>query len=910
MKSTKYKIATIAVILLLAITAGESIQNMSTVSAHTPPWQIPTYAYISVTPNPIGIGQQLSVLVWIDKIPNGASPTNNIRWRNYNLTITKPDGTIETKIWDTCIDTTSSQYYSYTPGTVGNYTFTFTFPEQKYDFTDFFTGFFSPVPMQSAYINDTFLSSTASTSVFVQQDPIQSISSSPLPTEYWTRPIEGQNTNWYTISSNWLGPGSPDFNNYQRVQNDGTAPNSPHIMWSTSIEDGGVVGGTTVQQDGQVYAATQEYNTKFQNTIIMNGRLIYEVPYGDSEIGGGLKAVDLRTGETLWQTDNTGIGQPSFGYLYDFENPNQHGVLKNGLIFTNNFARAYDPTTGKATTMTVKNAPATAGSMFGATTTAYGSNGEILVYEVINTGSNNFRLTQWNSSKVVFKGAMMSPSDWYSGTIAGNTPITPAASGTNTNWNGSMWVNSTVYQAQGFTVATPGPAYDWNISLPALNGLSAPSIISVAPGEFAVGTSTSWEGLSLFTGTITYGTPNPYTFWAVSLKPESRGSLLWIKNYTAPSSGVTLQLGSADSDSRVFTLYTKETGQYYGYSMDDGSQLWVSGGFSNSKDYYNWAAHANDFPIYKGKLYYSGYGGVLQCIDVKTGDLLWTYGNGGEGNSTDAGLESAWGNYPLFVGVAADDKLYMLTTEHSPNTPLMRDVKIRCINATNGDEIWTLLGYAAANKFMAGAMLEADGYLVFVNDYDHKIYSIGKGPSSMTVDAAPGSITLGSSLVIKGTVTDISAGTKQKEQAARFPNGVPAVSDASQGKWMEYVYMQKPRPTNVTGVDVTLSVLDSNNNYREIGTSTANSDGFFTFNWKPDIEGQFTVYASFAGSESYWPSHAVTSFAVDPAPVPATETPVQQPSMADTWLLPGIGIIVAAIAIVGAVLALMLRKRP
>ena len=306
---------------------------LPTSDAHTPAWQVPTSAYISVTPNPIGVGQQLNVLMWIDKMPNGAAETNNIRWRNYNLTITKPDGTTETKIWETCRDTTSSQYYSYTPNTVGNYTFTFTFPEQKYDFLDFFTGFFSPVPMQSAYINDTFLSSTAFTTLTVQQDPIPSISSSPLPTEYWTRPIDGQNTNWYTISSNWLGPGSPDLNNYKRVQNDGTATNTPHIMWSTPIEDGGVVGGTTVEA-GQVYAATQEYNTKFQNTIIMNGRLIYEVPYGDSEIGGGLKALDLRTGETLWQTDNTGVGQPSFGYLYDFDNPNQHGVLKNGLIFT------------------------------------------------------------------------------------------------------------------------------------------------------------------------------------------------------------------------------------------------------------------------------------------------------------------------------------------------------------------------------------------------------------------------------------------------------------------------------------------------------------------------------------------------------------------------------------------------
>jgi hypothetical protein len=914
MKSRKNQIATIVVVLILVIATGASIQNTPNASAHTPPLQIPTYAFIHVAPNPIGVGQTLNVLLWVDKIPDGAAIGNDIRFRDYKLTITKPDGTTETKIWDICIDTTSSQFYSYTPDTVGNYTFTFTFPQQTYTFTEFFTGFGIPFPQQSQFINDTYLSSTASTTLTVQQDPIPAaITSYPLPTEYWTRPIEGQNTNWYTISSNWLGPGSPDFNNFKRVQYDGTAPNSPHIMWSKSIEDGGIIGGTTVE-DGQVYAENQEYNPKFVNTIIMNGRLIYESPYGDSEIGGGLKAVDLRTGETLWQTDATretptyaaGPSSPVFGYLYDFDSANEHGVLKNGLIFTNNFARSYDPTTGKTTTMNITKAPQIAGTLFGATTTAYGPNGEILVYEVTNTGSNNFRLTQWNSSKVVFKSlAMFGTSEWYSGTIAGNAPITPAASGNNIDWNGTMWVNSAVYQAQGFTVPTPGPAYDWNMSLPALNGLSAPSIISVVPDEFMVGTSTSLGG------TAAIGTPNPYTFWAISLKPENLGNLLWIKNHTAPSNSITLQMGAADTDSRVFTLYAKETGQYYGYSMDDGSQLWVSDGFSNSNDYYNWASTQNDFPIYNGKLYYSGYGGVLQCIDIKTGKTLWTYGNGGEGNSTYAGLESAWGNYPLFVGTIADGKVYMLETEHSPNTPLTKSYEIRCINATDGTEIWTLPGYAAANKYMAGAMLEADGYLVFVNDYDHKIYSVGKGPSAITVDVAPGSITQGSSLVIKGTVTDIAAGTKQPEQAARFPNGVPAVSDQSQSDWMAYVYMQKPRPTDVTGVTVELSVVDANGNYREIGTTTSNSDGFFTFNWKPDIEGQYTVYAIFAGSESYWPSHAVSSFAVDSAAPTSAPTAAPPQSTADLYFVPAIAGLFVAIVVVGALLALLLlRKRP
>ena len=204
----------------------------------------------------------------------------------------------------------------------------------------------------------------------------------------------------------------------------------------------------------------------------------------------------------------------------------------------------------------------------------------------------------------------------------------------------------------------------------------------------------------------------------------------------------------------------------------------------------------------------------------------------------------------------------------------------------------------------------ADGYLTYLNVYDMQIYTLGKGPSATTVEAPTADITLGQGLVVRGAVTDIAAGTKQNEQAARFPNGVPCVSDASQADWMQYVYMQKPRPTNVTGVSVTLSVVDANGNYREIGATTTNADGFFTFNWKPDIEGQYTVYASFAGSESYWPSHAVTSFAVDPTAPTASPAPTQAPSMADTYLLPGIAAIIVVIALGFAVTILVLRKRP
>ncbi|MGD6805997.1 MAG: hypothetical protein ACQCN4_03460, partial [Candidatus Bathyarchaeia archaeon] len=74
--------------------------------------------------------------------------------------------------------------------------------------------------------------------------------------------------------------------------------------------------------------------------------------------------------------------------------------------------------------------------------------------------------------------------------------------------------------------------------------------------------------------------------------------------------------------------------------------------------------------------------------------------------------------------------------------------------------------------------------------------------------------------------------------------------------------------------------------------------------------GKYTVYVTFDGSESYWPSTATTAFAVDPAPATPTPEPTKEPSIADMYFLPGIAAIIVVIVIIGAAIMLMLRKHP
>ena len=263
----------------------------------------------------------------------------------------------------------------------------------------------------------------------------------------------------------------------------------------------------------------------------------------------------------------------------------------------------------------------------------------------------------------------------------------------------------------------------------------------------------------------------------------------------------------------------------------------------------------------------------------------------------------------MFISAIVDGKIYTVSSEHSPNSPLYQGEQLRCVNATSGIEIWSIDDFA--NCMYGGVTPIASGYLVADNTYDQQLYCYGKGPSQLTVTAPQESIELGRSLVISGSVTDISAGTKQNEQAADFPNGVPAISDASMSQWMEYVYMQKPMPTNVTGVPVTLSVIDSNGNYRQIGTVNSDSSGMFHLQWTPDITGSYTVIANFAGSNSYYPSSAEAFFAADQSAPTSSPYPIVNLPPTGMYIAAAAIAIIIVIIIVGAILSmLMLRKRP
>jgi len=987
MQFAKSRTAAISIAILFIISMGSSTMLIPNASAHTPAWQMPTYAYIVAAPELVGVGQSLNIYLWLDPVygtAGGATPvagtnsstasvsliSNNWRFSNYNLTITSPTGAVTTTIFPTISDTTSAMSFKFTPDTVGTYNLTFSYPGQVYGANgDGYSG--------SSLINDTYLPSSASATLTVQENPIPAaINSYPLPTEYWTRPIYGENSYWYTISSNWLGTGAAvipatgvgtitGFSQSQmnRYPGDAIGSLTNHIMWTSPLEMGGVVGGNYYSTPGIAHFEGSAYVNRVQNPIIINGILYYTQPLSFSGNNAGpTVAVDLRTGKQLWS--NINIPYLSFGYIYNLWNPDQHGVyppmliasVTGGTVGTVTYPwptqwEIFDAYTGLPM-FNVTNVPSGA--------IAAGSNNEQLRYVISNVGTASnpqWYLSQWNSSRLWIQqnnpytsgGSLLYPAimNQSSGAPLISTYPIPITGTTGTLNNSTSTSSITQFVPYGSTLQVNGnipinsttvtssyayATYDWNISLPWLNtmplqptynsltgqyvapvpGTNPVTVLAAEPGKWLLCRNGS---LPVGFGANNVGAPNlPFTFFTVSLDPSTLGQINWLQTYQPPSGNVTVSYGGVDPTAwngngyGVFVLGYAETMQWVGYSMTTGQQIW---GPTASQVAFNYYGN----PIYpyitaqlaNGVMYNGGFGGECYAYNLTNGNVIWTYGNGGAGNSTNSGLNTFYGDYPTFINAVGNGVLYLVTTEHTISDPIYKGALARAVNATNGKEIWTLSDYTGEFGSMSYAI--ADGYNVWFNGYDDQLYTVGAGTSTTTVTASPVTPTLGNNVVIQGTVMDTSAGTKQNQQAADFPNGVPVASDASMADWMGYVYQQKPCPSNFTGVPVTISVLDSNGNNRAVGTATTDANGAFHFTWKPDISGDYTLYATFAGTNGYWPSNAETAFNVMEASATVTPVPTPASSVADQYFIPAIAGLFVFVAIIAVVIILVLRKR-
>jgi hypothetical protein len=807
-----------AIFLTLMLTTTALMAIMP--SANAAVIEIDTYAFTMVSPNPVGINQQIIVVAQIDKVsPTAAGEFGGDHFKGITVKITKPDGNIENKgpyeAWSM-----SNAFFYFTPTTEGKYTFQMSFPGQWINTTAYQYWF---KPSTSGIVELT-----------VQKDQITSISDNPLPTDYWTRPVYGENKGWSQVADNWL---MRRYNFPSRFFSGDTAyapytsaPNSAHVLWTKPIIFGGIAGGPF---GDKTYYTGLSYE-QFYNPLIINGRIYYidhgPASYGDraagsidpfGDMGYGTYCLDLYTGEQIWFMNNTLI---QFAQLYDIEDPNEHGLIAH--LWEATFPDAtgmstwkmYDAFTGRYI-LTIRNVP-----MHPLQTNAvvFGPNGELLSYYLDPITD---RLVLWNSTMALGQYPMIYYPERYN-------LVTGA------NLDGKRGIQ-------------------WNVSIPDMPIGTVIQELNVQEGYLLA----SWQSVANWSAYTSYpGIIEEAAFPAELKKDAGTGQYptslqpLWLTNRTNIQGRVFY---SKNIDGGVYTIFDSPTLLIRGYDVKTGNELWVTETISAS----GWAYYTYMHHIAYGKLFTLGYDGHLRAFDTKDGKLLWDYYLG------SAGYETPYGTWPSYTGFnIADHKIYMTNDDHSPDSVVWRGGKLWVVDADTGQGLWNISGW-----IRHGAI--SDGILTALNSLDGQVYTFGKGPSATTVSAPQTAVPKGNSVMLTGTVTDQSPGQK----------GTPAISDADMGAWMEYLHMQKPIPGNAKGVDILLTAIDPTGNPEDIGTATTDLAGNFGFWWTPKLDGKYTIMATFAGTNSYGSSFATTYIGVGSAPAspsvpPVSTSPIASPS--------------------------------
>jgi hypothetical protein len=903
-----FKASLFALFLILTM-SSPILFALPVTDAHSPAWNVPTSAYVSLSPDRVGVGQYTTIVVWVDRYSPTAGGGIGQRWNGFKIDITKPDGTNETLGPFQCSSDVGSDFKVYTPTEVGTYTIVFSWPGE--------TVKPSPAVLTSDTIGDFYKGSTSKpTYLYVQQDPVAQWQEPPLPVDYWTTPINAANRGWSTLASNWLG-GTWLVAGFQRW---GIAPGSAHVLWTKPLTAGRGGGILDAQWPG-ISMNAEDYESPWGSPIIMNGKIYYNSPAVSDSAKYGYYCMDLYTGQTIWYKNGTDNGlnntftnaggytlsnsYPTLtqGQIYHYRSVNGEGLLSYLIMVQGSTWYFLDAATGNWI-LTLVNVPSGVAAM--------DQDGSLLLYRY-NSATGN--ILCWNSSQAI-------------------PPLGPV--GTNQQqWK--MRFGATIDAVNDTAWIKVGPsgdvtaqelvhsAYSMNVTvqagLPFSGGFGAASsgISAVLQDQNRVPKQLFgyYKGSGSSIGSPL--DPDVFSAWVVDINEHVTSyntypnltntqnsnlgfsaALKWYKSIAVPLPGnnYTWNLGGVSYDNQVFMLRCSQTGQLWAYSLTDGSLLWGPTPQFSQMDFYGISSN-----IYYDKLLEcSSYGGIIAAFNVKTGEQLWTY------NATAPGYEGYYGpNMPLSIWTVCDGKVYTYSTEHSPSKPLWRASYIRCINITDGTEIWKLLNF----KSFIGNPGLADGYIVHCSDYDNLIYCIGKGPSAITTTAPLSGISMGSSCTITGTVTDISPGAIENGPKLGYTNGVPAVSDESQQGWMEYLYEQQAKPTNATGVPVTIDAIDPNGNYIHVGDTTSDSSGTFGYSWiTPNIPGLYRIIATFKGSDSYGSSTSQTCMTVSetaptPSPIQAT---TQQPTEM-YFIISTIAIIIAVI-LVGAVLALIIRKKP
>jgi hypothetical protein len=810
-----------------------------------PDYTIEQVAYMSLRPPIIGVGQSLLVNVW-------ASPGtyHAFYMQGFEVDIIKPDGRKETVGPFNSYLGDCTAWFEYVPDQVGTWQFKFINPGTYIPNGTYWDapgsetgGFGGPGKYYTLYTSVYYTAcETDWQNLTVQADFVSSWPYTPLPSDYWTRPVNVMWRDWGPNLGAWPFTGSVYYypggrvlyaSNYKFTAYV-TAPNTAHVMRKTTYPGvlAGMVGGYT-------WDYSLSSNPGGPN-IIYQGRC-YDVitkSFGNGTVANIWTCYDLRTGETFWERDLGSYPTPAY---IEYMPP----------------------------------MPRTPG-------------GASIVGEIADVG--------WSVNFITISGSRLYRYNPATGAPSGNYSISPLSGGT--------------YYMPGYalTVQNLGNSVPAAERYRLINWTTYGSLanLTTSTGTRVVG-NISWPRSSLGTvdfnaglaGTCSWASP-PGPQWCigsvVNMTDLYTGATLW-SFATNDTITQNVQSGSSFVVDRGRCAFGAHGRHWTCWDGRTGALLWTS-----EKTDYPWGAWwpyntaSYDINETTGAIIAITYEGVY-AINWADGKILWHFTDENavpfEGPYTSDGHAAT----PFFTSVTeADGKIYAYNGEHTASYPRDRGWSMYCINGTTGELVWKI-----KNPMVPQAI--ADGYLVAANNYDGYRYVFGRGPTATTVMGPDVVVPLGTGVVIKGTVLDMSPGQP----------GTPCVSKDSMTTQMEYLHLQMPitglwNNETITGVPVTLTAIGSDDTVYDLGTTTTNGyGGTFGMAWTPEKEGTYTIYASFAADDSYGSSQATTTVAVGPAPAPYPEPP-EVPVSADYSMLLYAILVAVIIAIVLAIVAIFRRR--
>ena len=593
----------------------------------TPDLTIDTIPYLSISPNPIGLGQSLLVNIWVQP----ATQVNRAH-TGYSVTFTKPDGTTATigPMNSYCGDATA--WFDYVVDQVGTWKVKFSFAGDYYPDGYYYNGlvypsleaigsytvsmFGGPIHLGSAYYRP---SSTPEIELTVQADMVASWPPSALPTDYWTRPVSAMNREWASILGDYPftghmtnpPPGTNSYASNYKFTPFVQAPNSAHIVWQRQGAIAGIMGG----EMGAKFYGSGEGTYAGTPNIIFEGRCYQSFT---KTVDGQPKVVwqccDLRTGEVFWEiepptTTSTSIFGPrtvalapsAITYVRSGEvvpgaSQSQVGTGANLVAITGGYLIKYNPYTGEITT-NVSISPVTSGTIY--------SDPYVLSIQTLGSGaSREYRLINW--------------------TMAGSSSDFT-----------TRVMNNITYPFSSIGTAD-------------YESMIAVSTMSYSPTATGVATEVYIQAASL-----------------------TSGQLLW-----NVSAGVGFPLFSGSTACADHGKYAVrfDNGYWYCWDLHSGKQLWQS-----EQEDMPWGSFgAYTAASCYGLMYDFTYAG-LYAIDWDTGKIAWHF------SSPCVPFESPWYPEMDFFGTnpqVADGKLFVANGEHSPTSPLARGWTFYCVNAT------------------------------------------------------------------------------------------------------------------------------------------------------------------------------------------------------------------------------------